>query len=320
MKPLVVTSGEPAGIGPDLCLTLAGMDIPLVVMGDPLLLAERAQQLGLSLTFEVYDPQKELVMAPHQLTIIPNMCAKKTRAGQLDARNAAYVLDMIAAATMGCVSGDFSGMVTAPVHKAIINEAGFAFTGHTEFIADLTHTQDVVMMLACQAMNVALVTTHLALKDVPQAITIEKIINVVEVIHQSFCRYFKIQPNIAVAGLNPHAGEGGYLGDEEINIIEPALLALQHQGKQVFGPFPADTLFTQEHLERYDVFLAMYHDQGLSVLKYAGFGQAVNVTLGLPIVRTSVDHGTALPLAATGRADAGSLHAAVRQAWSMVQS
>ncbi|MDX1836385.1 4-hydroxythreonine-4-phosphate dehydrogenase PdxA [Legionella taurinensis] len=321
MKPLLVSSGEPAGIGPDLCLSLAGLDLPLVVIGDKQLLMQRAKALGFEVEIQDYKPQSPLSAQPGQLTVLSLPCPAPVVAGQLDVRNAPYVLDLLTKSANACLAGEFSALVTAPVHKAIINKAGIAFTGHTEFFADYCRVNQVVMMLACDAMKVALVTTHLPLSEVPQAITQDLIIGVARQVHQSLQRDFGIrEPRIAVAGLNPHAGEGGYLGREEIDVIEPALTSLRQQGIDVSGPYPADTLFATQKATQCDVYLTMYHDQGLPVLKYAGFNHAVNITLGLPFIRTSVDHGTALELAGTGHADTGSLFAAVRTALTMVQA
>ncbi|KTC99361.1 4-hydroxythreonine-4-phosphate dehydrogenase PdxA [Legionella erythra] len=321
MKPLLVSSGEPAGIGPDLCLSLAELELPLVVLGNKQLLAQRATKLGLNVELLDYHPRNKLSVQPGQLTVLSLPCPAPVVPGQLDARNAPYVLALLRQAANACLAGEFSALVTAPVHKAIINKAGIPFTGHTEFFADYCDTKEVVMMLACETMKVALVTTHLPLSAVPQAINQDLITRVARQLHQSLQRDFGIsEPRIAVAGLNPHAGEGGYLGREEIDVIEPALATLRQQGIHVSGPFPADTLFATQKAAQCDVYLAMYHDQGLPVLKYAGFNRAVNITLGLPIIRTSVDHGTALELAGTGQADTGSLLAAVHTALSMVQA
>lgn len=321
MKPILVSSGEPAGIGPDICLNLAHATLPVVVAGDRRVLAERAKQLNQSITFHDYHPNQEIITQPSHLTVCSRACLAEVEAGQLNPKNAQYVIELLKTATARCLAGEFSALVTAPVHKAVINDAGIPFSGHTEFFAELTNTPQVVMMLACAEMKVALVTTHLPLQAVPAAVTPDKIKSVIQIIHMSFQQQFKKgRPAIAVTGLNPHAGENGYLGREEIEIIIPAIHALQKQGIHVQGPFPADTLFTPHYLHQYDVFVAMYHDQGLPVLKYAGFGEAVNVTLGLPFIRTSVDHGTALSLAGTGQADSGSLLAAIEMAQQMVLS
>lgn len=320
MKPLLVSSGEPAGIGPDLCLALADHEFPVVILGDKELLIKRAKELSLEIIFDDYQPNLPPVTKPKHLTVLSIPCAATVITGELNALNASYVIEMLSLATDKCLLGEFSALVTAPVHKAVINQGGFAFTGHTEFLAHRCKVETVVMMLACDVMKVALVTTHLPLKKVSGALTQALICNIIEQLNRSLQLQFGIaQPQIYVAGLNPHAGEGGYLGREEIEVISPALATLKKNGIDVHGPFPADTLFTHSNLQRCDVFVAMYHDQGLPVLKYAGFGSAVNITLGLPIIRTSVDHGTALELAGTGLAETGSLIAAVKMADLMVK-
>ena len=319
MKPLLVTSGEPAGIGPDLCLSLTATDYPCVVLGSQTVLEARAKQLGLSVVFEPYQTGRAPTQAPNHLTVLSLPCSKTVIPGRLDAFNAPYVLDMLTLASERCLQGEFSALVTAPVHKAIINQAGIPFTGHTEFFAQYCNADTVVMMLACPSMKVALVTTHLPLKDVPNAITVSLLSDVILQLDNSLRRDFLIEnPKIMVAGLNPHAGEGGFLGREEIDVIIPTLVILQKKGVNVHGPFPADTMFTTQ--ESCDAFVTMYHDQGLPVLKYAGFGQAVNVTLGLPIIRTSVDHGTALELAGTGLAKSSSLLAACEMAATIARN
>ncbi|TBR14620.1 4-hydroxythreonine-4-phosphate dehydrogenase PdxA [Rugosibacter aromaticivorans] len=298
-NPIVVTSGEPAGIGPELCLQLASRawPVPLVVLGDRDLLVSRARILGLDMG---------------ALDILHLPLAAPAIAGQPNAANANYVLQMLDRALAGCVSGEFSAMVTAPVHKSIINDAGISFTGHTEYLARHTGTSRVVMLLAGAGLRVALATTHLALKDVPTAITQAGLEATLRILHNDLQNKFGItRPRILVAGLNPHAGEGGHMGREEIDVIIPVLNRLRTEGMQLVGPLPADTLFTKNVLAGSDAQLAMYHDQGLAVLKYAAFDEGINVTLGLPIIRTSVDHGTALDLAGTGRASASSLFAAV---------
>ena len=318
-QPLLVSSGEPAGIGPDLCLELAALGKPLVILADKDLLIERAKQLHKAISFIDYTPHTALSYRPGQLHVLSVPCGAPVKPGELDVRNAAYVLEMLELAVSACLSGEFAGLVTAPVHKGIINQSGISFTGHTEFLADRCGVSQVVMLLASQVMKVALVTTHLPLKKVSEAITPELIDQVVHLLHAGLQRDFGIRcPRILVAGLNPHAGEGGYLGREEIDTIIPALQALRAQGIDARGPFPADTMFTPHYLADWDAFLTMYHDQGLPVLKYSGFGDAVNVTLGLPIVRTSVDHGTALELAGTNKASSGSLLAAVDMAQMIV--
>ncbi|MBH1962344.1 MAG: 4-hydroxythreonine-4-phosphate dehydrogenase PdxA [Rhodocyclales bacterium] len=309
-KPIVISSGEPAGIGPELCLQLLtrSWPVPLVVLGDKDLFLARAQTLGLAWE------GAERIHFQH----VP--LAKRCMPGQLDTANAAYVLEMLDLALAGCVAGEFSAMVTAPVHKGIINDAGIAFTGHTEYLAAHTGTARVVMLLAGAGLRVALATTHLALKDVPAAITAESLLATLQILHQDLQTKFGIvRPRILVAGLNPHAGEGGHMGREEIEVIIPVLKKLRAEGMDVVGPLPADTLFTKNVLAGSDAQLAMYHDQGLAVLKYAAFDEGINVTLGLPVIRTSVDHGTALDLAGTGRASANSLFAAVDAAIDMAQ-
>ena len=326
--PLVVTAGEPAGIGPDLCVQLSALPahVPLVVIADKDLLLQRAKQLGIALQVRDFVVGEEISAQPHTLSVLHVPLAAPCRAGQLDAANSAYVLATLRRAVQGCQANgqgcrEFSGMVTAPVHKGIINDAGIPFTGHTEFLAEQTGTRLVVMMLVGGGMRVALATTHLALKDVPAAITMPLLENVVHIIHHDLQRRFGIaQPRILVAGLNPHAGEGGYLGREEIEVMIPVLDKLRSEGFNVSAPLPADTLFTPHKLSQCDCVLTMYHDQGLPVLKHASFGQGVNVTLGLPIIRTSVDHGTALELAGTGNADCGSLLEAIRIATQMAEN
>ncbi|MDQ7987592.1 4-hydroxythreonine-4-phosphate dehydrogenase PdxA [Pseudomonas sp. G34] len=320
-----LTPGEPAGIGPDLCLLLARQQQAhaLVCIASRALLQARAAQLGLAISLLDSGPGAwPRHPAPAgSLYVWDTPLGEPVVSGQLSKANAAYVLQTLTRATQGCLDGSFAGLVTAPVHKGIINEAGMAFSGHTEFLADLTATPQVVMMLATQGLRVALVTTHLPLKDVASAITVERLQRVTRILHADLRDKFGIaKPRILVCGLNPHAGEGGHLGREETEIIEPALQQLRAEGMQLIGPLPADTLFTPKHLEHCDAVLAMYHDQGLPVLKYKGFGAAVNVTLGLPIIRTSVDHGTALDLAGTGRIDCGSLQVALETAYEMAHS
>ncbi|KAB5623926.1 4-hydroxythreonine-4-phosphate dehydrogenase PdxA [Pseudomonas putida] len=327
MKPLrfAVTPGEPAGIGPDLCLLLAAepQPHPLIAITSRDLLAERAAQLGLAVTLLSVSPDAwpDQPAPAGSLYVWDTPLATPVTAGQLDSRNAAFVLQTLTRAGQGCLKGDFAGMITAPVHKGVINESGIAFSGHTEFLADLTQTAQVVMMLATHGLRVALVTTHLPLRDIADAITAERLERVTRILHADLRDKFGItQPRILVCGLNPHAGEGGHLGREEIDIIEPALERLRVEGMDLRGPLPADTLFTPKYLEHCDAVLAMYHDQGLPVLKYKGFGAAVNVTLGLPIIRTSVDHGTALDLAGSGKVDTGSLRVALETAYQMAEN
>lgn len=312
---IAITAGEPAGIGPDIVLELAShsWDADLVVIADPEMLQERAALLGLDANLEVVD--MAATARPHRpgsLAVLPVDMAAPCSPGTLDSRNAAYVLESLRMAAKGCQDGLFAAMVTAPVQKSIINEAGIAFSGHTEFLAELTGCKQVVMMLAAGELRVALTTTHLPLAAVPAAITGELLQRTLRILVGDLQLRFGIeQPRIAVLGLNPHAGEAGHLGREELEIIIPALTCLRAEGLQLTGPLPADTAFNPGILADHDAVLAMYHDQGLPVLKYAGFGRAVNITLGLPILRTSVDHGTALDLAGSGRADAGSLHTAL---------
>jgi 4-hydroxythreonine-4-phosphate dehydrogenase len=321
MKPLLVSSGEPAGIGPDLCLALADFEFPIVILGDKKLLTQRAQQLKKQVILHDYQPQKPMAIKKGQLTVLSIPCPEEVEPGKLEVKNSAYVMEMLRLAASQCLEGEFAALITAPVHKAIISEAGFIFTGHTEFFANFYAVDPVVMMLACATMKVALVTTHLPLREVAKAISAELISKVIKQLHISLQQDFGIKsPCIYVAGLNPHAGEGGYLGHEEIDIIKPTLNSLKKEGYDVSGPFPADTLFTAHYLKQCDVFVTMYHDQGLPVIKYAAFDSAVNVTLGLPIIRTSVDHGTALELAGTGLADPGSLVAAVNMAHAMAKT
>ncbi len=320
-----LTPGEPAGIGPDLCLLLAREAQPaaLVAVASRELLAGRAAQLGLDITLHEVGPDRwpSRPAPAGSLYVWDTPLAAPVVAGQLDKANAAYVLETLTRAGQGCIDGTFAGMITAPVHKGVINEAGIPFSGHTEFLAELTATEQVVMMLATRGLRVALVTTHLPLKDVAAAITPERLARVTRILHSDLVEKFAIaQPRILVCGLNPHAGEGGHLGREEIEVIEPTLERLRAEGLNLIGPLPADTLFTPKHLEHCDAVLAMYHDQGLPVLKYKGFGAAVNVTLGLPIIRTSVDHGTALDLAGSGKVDSGSLRVALETAYQMAAS
>lgn len=321
MKPLLVTSGEPAGIGVDLCIQLAhlDLDIPFVVLADPTLLVQRAIRLGLELDIDYYEFGDEWT-APAQgcLKVWPIALRDRVITGQLNTTNSDYVLEMLERATHACLDGVAAGIVTAPVQKSVINEAGIAFSGHTEFLQELCGVEKVVMMLACPDLKVALATTHLPLRQVPDAITPELLKQVIGITHQDLQRHFGIpSPRLLVTGLNPHAGENGYLGREEIDIINPTLAELRAEGLNVSDALAADTLFTPENLAQGDAVLAMYHDQGLPVLKAKGFGEAVNITLGLPIIRTSVDHGTALHLAGTGKAKVGSLLAALKMAAQM---
>lgn len=312
---LALTAGEPAGIGPELCLQLAleARTAGVVVVASKSLLEARAKQMGLAVELCPWQPGETPEMEAGQLSVLHVDGCANHQPGTLDTGSSAYVLRTLEVAANGCLSGDFDGMVTAPVHKGVINDAGIAFSGHTEFLQELCGVERVVMMLATEELRVALVTTHLPLKDVSAAITPTRLTQVTRILDADLKTFFGIaRPRILVAGLNPHAGEGGHLGREEIDTIEPTLEALRAEGISLTGPLPADTLFTPHWLDQADAVLAMYHDQGLPVLKFQGFGRAVNITLGLPIVRTSVDHGTALDLAGTGRADAGSLHTALK--------
>ncbi len=320
---IALTPGEPAGIGPDLAVMIASRDVgaELVAVADPALLTERAAALRLPLQLEPF--RADAPPAPQKrgrLLIAPVALAVPARAGVPDPANARYVIESLRRACSECRSGKFAAMVTAPVHKGVLNDAGIPFSGHTEFLAEMTGTAQPVMLLVAGALRVALLTTHLALRDVPARVTAERIRAVVLTLHDGLRQLFGISsPRIAVLGLNPHAGESGHLGTEERDIIEPALAGLTSAGIAVSGPIPADSAFTPQRLAQCDAVLAMYHDQGLTVLKHVGFGHAVNVTLGLPLIRTSVDHGTAFEVAGTGRADPGSLLAAVELATQLVQ-
>lgn len=321
---LAITPGEPAGIGPDLVVQYAqqAREHQLVAICDPNLLQERAKILGLPLTIERFDSQNPNVLcAAGEISVLPVALKAAASPGKLDPANAEYVLETLRQAVDGCSSGSFAALVTGPVHKGIINEAGLPFTGHTEFLSELTGGDLPVMMLACPGLRVALATTHLPLSQVSQAITKASLEKVLRILHRDMVQRFGItQPRILVCGLNPHAGEGGHLGMEEIETITPVLDQLRTEGMALTGPLPADTLFTPRYLEQADAVLAMYHDQGLPVLKHLGFGNAVNITLGLPIIRTSVDHGTALDLAGSGRAETGSLKAAIDSALTLTQA
>lgn len=314
---IAITSGEPAGIGLDICVNLAhkALSATLVVLADPHALQARANRLNLPLTLRTYHDTTTEHAGDGSLCVLPVATTSAVIAGCLDARNSQYVLSMLDRARDGCIANEFDAMVTAPVHKGIINDAGISFTGHTEYLAETTSTAQVVMMLVGGGMRVALATTHLPLTQVSQAITQASLTRTLRILHQDLVQKFGIhEPTIYVAGLNPHAGENGYLGDEEIHVINPVLDALRAEGMKLSAALPADTMFSQKNLAKADAFLAMYHDQGLTVLKHASFGEGVNVTLGLPIIRTSVDHGTALDIAGTGQADVGSMLAAINLA------
>ncbi|MFZ5483069.1 MAG: 4-hydroxythreonine-4-phosphate dehydrogenase PdxA [Pseudomonadota bacterium] len=323
MPPLVLTAGEPAGIGPDLCLRLAANPptVPLVILADRATLTDRASRLGVRCDLPDYHPDR-----PTPLSLLDHPLPAPCPPGRLDPANVPALLAGLTRAIDGCLAGAFSGLVTGPVHKGVINDAGQPFTGHTEFLAERTGTPRVVMMLAGdrangQPLRVALATTHLPLAEVARHIDATLLDQVIGILDQSLRRDFGLtEPRILVAGLNPHAGEGGHLGREEIEVISPVLDRLRAQGLRLVGPLPADTLFQPKYLDHADAVLAMYHDQGLPVLKHACFGQGVNITLGLPMVRTSVDHGTALDLAGTGQIGDGSLRSAIALAADMAKT
>jgi 4-hydroxythreonine-4-phosphate dehydrogenase len=317
---LALTAGEPAGIGPDLCIALSQQALAcrLSVLGDVDVLRARATQLGIALDFITGDAIPAHQPGALHVRHIP--VAAPVIAGVLDPRNSPYVLALLDAALAGCMSGSYHAVVTTPVHKGVINDAGFAFTGHTEYLADHSGTSKVVMMLAGGGLRVALATTHLPLREVADAITPALLDDVIRILDADLkSKFGVIRPRILVAGLNPHAGECGHLGREEIDTIEPALARLRGEGIDLVGPLPADTLFSRIRVDPCDAVLAMYHDQGLPVLKYASFGTGVNITLGLPFIRTSVDHGTALDLAGSGEAEVGSLLSAIEVAMEMVE-
>ncbi|HKT72479.1 MAG TPA: 4-hydroxythreonine-4-phosphate dehydrogenase PdxA [Steroidobacteraceae bacterium] len=314
---IALTSGEPAGIGPELCLAIARMpfDCELVCLGDRSLLAQRARQLGWQIELVDYDPTASQTHRPHRLPVLHLPLSAPSTAGRLDPRNGRYVLSILDRAIDGALAGEFAAIATAPVHKGVINDAGVAFSGHTEYLAERTQADRAVMMLAAGGLRVALATTHLPLRDISAALTVDSLCAIGTILAAELRKGWGIAtPRIAVCGLNPHAGEGGYLGDEEIRVIGPAIARLREQGIDASGPLPADTAFVPRVLADYDVVLTMYHDQGLPVIKHAAFDRTVNITLGLPIVRTSVDHGTALDLAGTGRADPGSFAEAIKLA------
>lgn len=319
MKPLIVSSGEPAGVGPDLCLHLRNSAYPLVIAADKHLLAERADRLNAPLTIEDYHGQSIVQRSDH-LYVKHVPLKVPCTPGQLQPQNSAYVLEILEYSIKSCMEESYSAFVTAPVHKAIINEAGFPFSGHTEFLQQHCAIKQVVMMLAGEPMRVALFTTHVPLARVPQALNTKHLEKALSILYSALQQDFGIQaPNICVAGLNPHAGENGFLGREDIDIIQPCLENFRNQGMAVYGPYSADTMFSIENNQKYDAYFAMYHDQGLPVLKYACFGRAANITLGLPIIRTSVDHGTALELAASHQINMGSMDYAIQAAWEMAE-
>jgi len=320
---IAITAGEPSGIGLDICVKLAHLAVgaSITILADPAALQARASQLGVQIKITPYSDTPSQHVGNGSLSVLPVTTAEPVIAGQLNSNNSAAVLKMLDRALAGCMTGEFDAMVTAPVHKGIINDAGIAFTGHTEYLAEKTNTEQVVMMLVGGGMRVALATTHLPLTQVSRAITPESLTTTIRILHHDLVHKFGIaQPRIYVAGLNPHAGENGYLGMEEIETINPVLDGLRAEGMQLVGALPADTMFSQKNLVAADAFLAMYHDQGLSVLKHASFGEGVNVTLGLPIIRTSVDHGTALDIAGSGKADVGSMLSAIQLAIDLSKS
>lgn len=322
---IALTPGEPAGIGPELVVRLAQLplgELELVAVADPELLQQTALQLQVPLQLSTFAPDSPQVSGNGKLSVAAVALHQPSVAGRLNRDNAAYVLNTLATATDLCLDKLCDALVTGPVHKGVINDAGVAFSGHTEFFAERSGCDQVVMMLACEGLRVALATTHLPLRDVADAITPASLSRTIEILHHDLVHQFGIaKPRILICGLNPHAGEGGHLGREELDVINPVIACLRQQhGWHLSDALPADTLFTPRHLEHADAVLAMYHDQGLPVLKYKGFGAAVNITLGLPFIRTSVDHGTALDLAGTGRADLGSLQTALATALKMVGS
>lgn len=323
MQPQIITPGEPAGIGPDLCVMLAQQkqQTDYVIIADRELLEQRAKALSLPLNIEPYHQhQTGKQSEAGTIRLIHQPLQKKIEPGKPSKENAGYLLQSLDRAMEGCMSGEFSAMVTGPLNKEVINQAGIPFTGHTEYLAEKLNTNKVVMMLATEGLKVALVTTHLPLSKIPEAITKEEVEQTLRIVQAEMQTRFGIkQPRISVCGLNPHAGEGGYLGMEEIETIIPVMEKLRTEGYVLEGPLPADTAFTKKAIEKSDVIVAMYHDQGLPVLKHMGFGDAVNVTLGLPIIRTSVDHGTALDLAATGNISVGSLKYALKTAAIMAK-
>jgi 4-hydroxythreonine-4-phosphate dehydrogenase len=324
VRRIAVTPGEPAGIGPDLIIAMAQKDwtVQIVVVASPQLLKERAKALNVSLHFTVFDETIEAT--PHQantLTILPIELDTPCIAGELDSANGHYVVETLRIACEKNINGEFDAVVTGPVHKGLINKAGIAFSGHTEYFAHQANCSDVVMMLATEGLRVALVTTHIPLQYVSKAITGERLKKVTQILHKDLVTKFGIKnPKIYVCGINPHAGEDGHLGREEIEVMNPALEELRSEGINAIGPLPADTIFQEKYLSEADAILSMYHDQGLPVLKYKGFGNSVNITLGLPFIRTSVDHGTAIELAGTGKADSGSFYQAINTAITLANN
>jgi len=321
---IAITPGEPAGIGPDLVIAMAQKSWPtqLIVVASPELLTERAALLNLPLTLIPYDPDlPPQPTKPGTLSILPVELAEPCIAGELNPANGAYVVETLRLACEKNMKGEFDAVVTGPVHKGLINQSGIAFSGHTEYFAHQANCSDVVMMLATEGLRVALVTTHIPLAYVSKAITPDRLYQVTSILHKDLVNKFGIkEPKIYVCGINPHAGEGGHLGREEIEVMNPTLDALRAKGMNLIGPLPADTIFQDKYLKEADAILSMYHDQGLPVLKYKGFGSSVNITLGLPFIRTSVDHGTATDLAGKNMADAGSLTEALKAAIELVNN
>ena len=323
-KRIAITPGEPAGIGPDLVLSIAQQAWPvqIVVVASKALIKERAKQLNLPITLIDYDANIDATpQEKSTITILNVPLAQPTVAGTLDTNNGAYVVETLKVASDKNMTGEFDAIVTGPVHKGLINKSGIPFSGHTEYFAHQANCSDVVMMLATTGLRVALVTTHIPLAYVSKAITYERLQKVTRILHQDLKSKFGIEsPRIYACGINPHAGEDGHLGREEIEVMEPAFEELRAEGLNIIGPLPADTIFQEKYLADADAILTMYHDQGLPVLKYKGFGSSVNITLGLPFIRTSVDHGTALELAGTGQADSGSMMEAIKSAISLANS
>ena len=323
-KRIAITPGEPAGIGPDLVIAIAQQSWPvqIVVVASKALIEARAKQLNIPVTLNEYDAKSEATpQEAGSLTILDIPLATPCVAGELDTNNGAYVVDTLKVASDKNMSGEFDAIVTGPVHKGLINKAGIPFSGHTEYFAHQANCSDVVMMLATEGLRVALVTTHIPLAYVSKAITYERLQKVTRILHQDLKTKFGIaEPKIYACGINPHAGEDGHLGSEEIDTMIPAFDELRSEGMDIIGPLPADTIFQEKYLKEADAILSMYHDQGLPVLKYKGFGSSVNITLGLPFIRTSVDHGTALELAGTGQADSGSMMEAMKSAINLANS
>lgn len=321
---VAITPGEPAGIGPDLVLAIAQKSWPveLVIVASKSLITERAKQLSLPITLIDYDAHKKAQpQAKNTLTILDIPLAQPTIAGTLDVNNGEYVVETLKVASDKNMSGEFDAIVTGPVNKGLINKAGVPFSGHTEYFANQANCSDVVMMLATEGLRVALVTTHIPLAYVSKAITYERLQKITRILHKDLKNKFGIEsPKIYACGINPHAGEDGHLGREEIEVMQPAFAELREEGINVIGPLPADTIFQEKYLKDADAILSMYHDQGLPVLKYKGFGSSVNITLGLPFIRTSVDHGTALELAGTGKADSGSMTEAIKSAIYLINN